>query len=164
MKLYLLTSIQTFRGNVFSGGISVTGGIPDANNNVEAVLINNPVQGNWTIRVIGTTVNVGSPGQGYALVVTGEIGNIITKIEIDVETGAIERAGTNGRVYLGICGREFRLDKPGDQFRVGISDNFIIGIGSNIENPDGMNDIINSSNSYEIDTYLLNIFPKVHTF
>jgi hypothetical protein len=91
-------------------------------------------------------------------------GYIITKIEIDVETGSIEGAGTNGRVYLGICGREFRLDKPGDQFRVGILDNFIIGIGSNIENPNGVNDIINSPNSYEIDTYLLNIFPKYIRF
>jgi Subtilase family len=155
---------QTFRGNVFAGGISVTGGVADANNNVEVVLINNPDRGNWTVRVIGTTVNVGNPGQGYALVVTGEIGNIITKIEIDIETGAIENAGTNGRVYLGICGREFRLDKPGDQFRVEILDNFVIGIGSNIENPNGVNDIINSPNSYEIDTYLLNIFPKYIRF
>jgi Subtilase family len=155
---------QTFRGNAFAGGVSVTGGVADANNNVEVVLINNPVQGNWTVRVIGTTVNVGNPGQGYALVVTGEIGNIITKIEIDIETGAIENAGTNGRVYFGICGREFRLDKPGDQFRVGILDNFVIGIGSNIENPNGVNDIINSPNSYEIDTYLLNIFPKYIRF
>jgi hypothetical protein len=89
---------------------------------------------------------------------------IITKIEIDVETGSIEGAGTNGRVYLGICGREFRLDKPGDQFRVGTLDNFIIGIGSNIENPNGVNDIVNSPNSYEIDTYLLNIFPKYIRF
>jgi Subtilase family len=155
---------KTFRGNVFAGGVSVTGGVADANNNVEAVLINNPVQGNWTIRVIGTTVNVGNPSQGYALVVTGEIGNIITKIEIDVETGATEGAGTNGGVYLGICGREFQLDKPGDQFRAGILDNFIIGIGSNIENPNGVNDIINSPNSCEIDTYLLNIFPKYIRF
>ena len=155
---------QTFRGNVFAGGISITGGAADANNNVEMLLINNPVQGDWTIRVIGTAVNVGNPGQGYALVVTGEIGNIITKIEIDVETGAIERAGTNGRVYLGICGREFRLDKLGDQFRVGILDNFIIGTGSNIKNPNGVNDIINSSNSYEIDTHILNIFPKYIRF
>jgi hypothetical protein len=91
-------------------------------------------------------------------------GNIITKIEIDIETGNIQGAGTNGRVYLGICGREFRLDKPGDQFRVGILDKFIIGIGSNIENPNGVNDIINSTNSYEIDTYLLDIFPKYLRF
>lgn len=155
---------QTFLGNVFTGGVSTTGGSADTLNNVEMVLINSPALGDWTIRVTGTSVNVGNPGQGYALVVTGEIGNIITKIEIDVETGAIENAGTNGRVYLGICGREFRLDKPGDQFRVGILDNFTIGIGSNIENPNGINDIINSSNSYEIDTYLLNIFPKYIRF
>jgi Subtilase family len=64
---------QTFRGNVFSGGISVVGGVADTNNNVEIVLMNNPVAGDWTVRVLGTAVNVGNPGQGYALVVTGDL-------------------------------------------------------------------------------------------
>ena len=62
--------MEIFRGNVFSGGKSIPGGVPDAINNVEMVLINNPEKGDWTIRVIGTEVNVGNPGQGYALVIT----------------------------------------------------------------------------------------------
>jgi hypothetical protein len=64
---------QVFLGNQFgAGGTSATGGAADALNNVEQVLINNPAVGNWTIRVAGTTVNVGAPGQGYALVVTDD--------------------------------------------------------------------------------------------
>jgi M6 family metalloprotease-like protein len=64
---------QTFLGNVFSGGVSTTGGTADTLNNVEMVLVNNPAPGDWTIRVIGTAVNVGNPGQGYALVVTADL-------------------------------------------------------------------------------------------
>ena len=37
-------------------------------------------------------------------------------------------------MYLGIGGREFRLDQPGDQFKKGDSDDFMIGVGSNVEN------------------------------
>ncbi len=64
---------QTFRGNVFAGGVSTTGGTADATNNVEMVLVNAPEAGDWTIRVIGTAVNVGNPGQGYGLVVTADL-------------------------------------------------------------------------------------------
>lgn len=58
---------QTFRGNVFGGATSVTGGTADNANNVEVVVVNNPAAGDWTVTVAGTEVNVGAPGQGYAL-------------------------------------------------------------------------------------------------
>lgn len=64
---------QTFLGNNFSGGVSVTGGTADSTENVEMVLINTPAPGDWTIRVVGSAVNVGNPGQGYALVVTADL-------------------------------------------------------------------------------------------
>jgi hypothetical protein len=64
---------QTFLGNVFAGGVSVTGGAADALNNVEMVLVNAPAAGEWTVRVVGTAVNVGNPGQGYALVITADL-------------------------------------------------------------------------------------------
>ncbi|MET0533672.1 MAG: S8 family serine peptidase [Steroidobacter sp.] len=64
---------RTFLGNQFgAGGSSNTGGSADTLNNVEQVLVNNPAVGNWTIRVTGAAVNVGAPGQGYALVVTSD--------------------------------------------------------------------------------------------
>ena len=37
------------------------------------VLVNTPAAGEWTVRVRGTAVNVGNPGQGYALGVTGDL-------------------------------------------------------------------------------------------
>ena len=64
---------QTFRGNVFAAGFSTTGGAADGLNNVEVVLVNAPAPGDWTIRVIGSEVNVGSPGQGYAVVTTADL-------------------------------------------------------------------------------------------
>jgi hypothetical protein len=65
---------QTFRGNVFgTNGFSTTGGTADALNNVEVVLVNSPAAGQWTVRVRGTAVNVGNPGQGYALGSTGDL-------------------------------------------------------------------------------------------
>jgi hypothetical protein len=65
---------QTFRGNVFgAAGFSSTGGTADTVNNVEVVLVNTPTPGRWTVRVRATAVNVGNPGQGYALGVTGDL-------------------------------------------------------------------------------------------
>jgi M6 family metalloprotease-like protein len=64
---------QTFRGNVFANGVSATGGTADALNNVEVVLINNPMLGDWRVAVTGSTVNVGAPGQGFALAATGDL-------------------------------------------------------------------------------------------
>ncbi len=64
---------QTFLGNAFAGGVSTTGGTADAVNNVEMVLINAPAAGVWTIAVNAPAVNVGNPGQGYALVATADV-------------------------------------------------------------------------------------------
>ncbi len=63
----------TFRGNVFAGGQSSAGGVPDALNNVEQVLVSAPAVGLWTIRVGATAVNVGAPGQGFAVVATARM-------------------------------------------------------------------------------------------
>ena len=62
---------QTYLGNVFAGGSSVTGGSADNVNNVEQVVVNAPTVGQWRVAVEAARVNVGNPGQGYALVATG---------------------------------------------------------------------------------------------
>ena len=64
---------QTFLGNDFAAGVSTTGGAADTLNNVEMVLVNTPAPGDWTIRVTATAVNVGNPGQGYAVVASGDL-------------------------------------------------------------------------------------------
>lgn len=63
-------SSNLYRGNNFSSGVSTTGGVADAKNNVEMVLINSPTVGTWTLRVTGANVPTGP--QGYAWALSGD--------------------------------------------------------------------------------------------
>ncbi len=62
---------DVYFGNFFVGGQSSPGGNRDSINNLEQVLVNAPVAGEWTISILGIGVNVGT--QGYALVATGGV-------------------------------------------------------------------------------------------
>jgi hypothetical protein len=70
---------QTYIGNDFNGGASVpnSGAAADRLNNVEMALINNPAPGQWAIKVVGTEVNVGNPGQGYAVVASADVAEAV---------------------------------------------------------------------------------------
>jgi hypothetical protein len=59
----------TFRGNVFSGGWSTTGGTADRRNNVENVYIQNAAAGTYTVTV--NAFNIPSGPQKFAIVVDG---------------------------------------------------------------------------------------------
>ena len=61
----------TFRGNVFSGGVSTTGGSADRLNTVEQVLLASPAAGSYTVTVRSFTVPSGP--QPFALAVTGAL-------------------------------------------------------------------------------------------
>ncbi len=58
-----------YRGNVFSGGWSQTGGAADRRNNVENVYVQSAAAGTWTVEVRG--FNVPNGPQPFALVVSG---------------------------------------------------------------------------------------------
>ncbi len=60
-----------YRGNVFSGGESATGGDFDPLNNVEVVFLSAPAPGTYTINVHARQVV--SERQGYAIVVSGSL-------------------------------------------------------------------------------------------
>jgi hypothetical protein len=64
-----------YRGNVFSGSWSTPGGSADTKNPTEAVYIQSPASGTWTIRVTMTSWG-GNAGtyQPYALLVSGGLG------------------------------------------------------------------------------------------
>lgn len=64
---------STHRGNVFSGGQSVSGGTADTRNVEEVVLLKNPPLGTYTVTVSGATVP--HAPQPFALVVTGSFAN-----------------------------------------------------------------------------------------
>jgi hypothetical protein len=61
----------TYRGNVYSGGVSTTGGTRDSLNVEECVLVNGPPAGVWEIEVAAASVPFGP--QPFALVVTGAL-------------------------------------------------------------------------------------------
>jgi hypothetical protein len=62
---------QVLLGNVLVDGESAPCGAPDRLNNVQIVSIAAPAPGTWIARIRAVAVNVGAPGQGYALVITG---------------------------------------------------------------------------------------------
>jgi hypothetical protein len=66
-----------YKGNVYSGGQSQTGGSYDRLNTVECVHIYNPTPGTYTVRVTAHDVPSG-PQQPYALVATGgfDVGDV----------------------------------------------------------------------------------------
>jgi hypothetical protein len=59
----------SYKGNVFSGGWSATGGSADTVNNVENVYVQSAAAGTWTVQVSGA--NVPNGPQPFALVVRG---------------------------------------------------------------------------------------------
>jgi subtilisin-like proprotein convertase family protein len=68
---------RTYRGNVFAGAVSRTGGSADPRNNVESVYLPTGTSGRFAVRIVGTNIpGDGIPGnadltdQDYALVVS----------------------------------------------------------------------------------------------
>lgn len=53
----------------------------------------------------------------------------ITGILAQIITGDIDNAGTDGRVYLGLGGREFRMDSKEDDYERGSWREYIMGAG-----------------------------------
>lgn len=77
----------------------------------------------------------------------------VARINVQITTGNRSGAGTNGRLYLGLGGREFRLDDPNDNdLERGDFDIFIIGgPGANNTNPANTNDPNSHLQFTEID-------------
>ena len=97
---------NTYKGNVFSGGTSVTGGAADGKNNVESVLLPAGVAGSFVVTV--TAVNIASDGvpneaptldQDYALVIYNGSETIAPVINGDAPVLTAESCvSTNGAV------------------------------------------------------------------
>ena len=60
---------------------------------------------------------------------------LITSIQLQLNTGSMDGAGTDGDVYLGVCGREFYVDSSANDFERGSSRLYIFGDGANVINP-----------------------------
>jgi hypothetical protein len=53
----------------------------------------------------------------------------VTGVLAQIITGDVDGAGTDGRVYLGLCSREFRLDSSQDDYERGSLREYILGRG-----------------------------------
>ena len=80
---------------------------------------------------------------------------VIKKIEVRIVTGNRSGAGTDGEVYIGICGREFYIDSSVRDFERGSDQTYTIGEGANINHP-----AYNDPRSPQLDTVDLDKFPK----
>jgi hypothetical protein len=78
----------------------------------------------------------------------------IKSFSATIQTANVENAGTDGDVYLGICGREFYLDSSADDFERGSNRTYKFGDGANILNKD-----LNDPRKPQLRSEDLNKFP-----
>ena len=118
-----------YLGNDFTNGVSTPNGTTaDAVNNVEMVVVNNPPAGKWQLEVHGVVnvVNVGNPGQGYALVATanlkkrcfvatavyGDPDHPDVQLIRDWRDGELERGGARGAAMGAFAAAYERVGPP----------------------------------------------------
>ena len=56
----------------------------------------------------------------------------IESIHLHIQTGKLSRAGTNGDVYLGLCGREFHIDSKANDFEAGSARVYVFGTSATV--------------------------------
>jgi hypothetical protein len=84
----------------------------------------------------------------------------ITRIKVTVHTGDRNEAGTDGTVYLGICGREFKLARAGvDDFERASHRDYFLGSSANVEQA-----AFNNPASPQLDTTDADRFPAYIRF
>lgn len=60
----------------------------------------------------------------------------ITKMFLSIKTANIANAGTDGNVYIGVGGREFRCETEADNFESGATDKFWFGATPTVNRPE----------------------------
>ena len=79
----------------------------------------------------------------------------ITKINVLIQTGNINNAGTDGTVFIAIAGREFHLNSEEDDFEKGKAFTYVLGTVST-----GSNASLNNPNKpFALNTVDLDKFP-----
>lgn len=92
LNLTVTNGANTYRGNNYSGGFSITGGTFDNRNVEEGVRVSAPALGIWTVRITGLAVPQGP--QPFGLAITGGIGDQAGALALDRgsygSTGTVE--------------------------------------------------------------------------
>lgn len=79
----------------------------------------------------------------------------INKIDVTITTADVADAGTDGNVYLGICGREFNLDTSANDFERHSTRTYVLGTGSNV-----LNKAKNDPTNPQLDSADIDDLPK----
>jgi hypothetical protein len=58
---------------------------------------------------------------------------LIESIQVEVNTLDVDGAGTDGSLYLGVCGREFHLDTSANDLEQGSARKYVLGDNANVE-------------------------------
>ncbi len=94
---------QTYRGNVFSGANSTTGGTADGKNNVESVYLPAGTSGNFTVTVRATNIagdgvpgNADTTDQDFALIIYNATAGAPTSPTIGVSPASLSFTATAG--------------------------------------------------------------------
>jgi len=116
-----------YLGNVFAAGRSIEGGAADRLNTVEAIRIEEPETGLWTVTV--RPFAIPQPPQGYALVVTGRVSRARPFIRGDVnEDGSLDL----GDAVFALSFLFASGPSPGCMDAVDINDDGILDLGDPI--------------------------------
>lgn len=83
----------------------------------------------------------------------------IRSIHLQLNTLGVNDGGTDGDVYLGVCGREFYIDSTTNDFQSGASKAYIFGEGANILHADD-----NDPRTQGLDTEDVDRFPMYIRF
>jgi hypothetical protein len=78
----------------------------------------------------------------------------ISRIDVRIATGNRSGAGTDGYIYLGVCGREFHVDSAQNDFERGTDRTYTLGVGANVTDKE-----FNDPRSPQLDTASLDRFP-----
>jgi hypothetical protein len=103
LNLEVTINGQTYRGNVFSGANSTTGGVADPRNNAESVFLPAGTSGDFTITVRAANIagdgvpgNADTTDQDFALVIYNGVSAPPTQPTIDVNPASLSFTATAG--------------------------------------------------------------------
>jgi hypothetical protein len=106
---------HTYKGNVFNGAFSVTGGSADAHNNVESVFLPAGTSGNFTVTITATSINsIGVPGAA------GEVNQDFALVVYNAGPGPAMAAGS-AILTLETCTPTNGVIDPGETVTVGLT-------------------------------------------
>src|SRR2546425_7978291 len=80
----------------------------------------------------------------------------ITQIKVRIVTGNRPGAGTDGEVYVAVCGREFDVDSAANDFERASDRTYTFGVGADVLNP-ADND---PRTPFQLDTADVGRFPR----